>query len=150
MPRGRAGLLYGVGAYLLWGLSPLYWPLITDATPVEVVSHRIVWSLVFVAAVLAVRRQWAFVGELRRRPRGLLALAAAGLAVAVNWIMYIWAVNNDHLVESSLGYFINPLIVVVLGVVVLGERMRRLQWVAVGMASLAVLGLAVDYGRPPW
>lgn len=148
--RARAGLFYGVGAYLLWGLSPLYWPLIEDTAATEVVAHRIIWSLVFVSIVLAVRRQWAFVRELRHQPRAVAALAAAGAAVAANWIMYIWAVNHDHLVESSLGYFMNPLIVVVLGVVVLHERMRRLQWVAVGIATLAVVVLTIDYGRPPW
>jgi chloramphenicol-sensitive protein RarD len=115
-----------------------------------VVSHRIVWSLFFVTGVLVVRRRWTFLAELRHQPRALAALAAAGVAVATNWITYIWAVNNDHLVESSLGYFMNPLVVVLLGVVVLHERMRRLQWVAVGIATLAVLVLTVDYGRLPW
>lgn len=150
MPRGRAGVLFGAAAYILWGFFPLYWPLITAAEPVEILTHRIIWSLVFVVGVLAVRRRWSWLAELRRRPRAIAALAAAGAAIAVNWGVYIWAVSNDHVVESSLGYFINPLIIVMLGVVVLHERMRPVQWVAVGIATVGVMVIAVDAGRPPW
>lgn len=150
MSRTRAGVLLGVAAYLIWGLSPLYWPLITDTTAAEIISHRIIWSLVFVALILTVRRQWGELSTLRAQPKALLALVAAGAAVAANWGVYIWAVRNDHLVESSLGYFINPLLVVLLGVVVLGERLRPLQWAAVGIATVAVVVLTVDYGRLPW
>jgi chloramphenicol-sensitive protein RarD len=146
----RRGTLYGVLAYLCWGLFPLYWPLLEPADALEILGHRVVWSLVFVVAVLAARRQWAWVRDYvtDRRRMGLLSTAA--VVIAVNWGVYIWGVNHDHVVETSLGYFINPLVTVLLGVLVLGERLRRLQWVATGIAALAVIGLAVDYGRPPW
>jgi chloramphenicol-sensitive protein RarD len=148
MDEQRQGLAYGATAYLLWGLFPLFWPLLQPAGPVEVLAHRVVWSLLFVALLLAFRRRWAWVGTLGLRRFGLLALAAT--FVSVNWGLYIWGVNNGHVVETSLGYFINPLVTVLLAVVVLGERMRRAQWVALALGALAVLVLAVDYGRPPW
>jgi chloramphenicol-sensitive protein RarD len=148
MDEQRRGLAYGTTAYLLWGVFPLFWPLLEPAGPVEVLAHRVVWSLLFVALLLAFRRRWAWVGTLGLRRIGLLAVAAT--FVSVNWGLYIWGVNNGHVVETSLGYFINPLVTVLLAVVVLGERMRRAQWVALALGGLAVLVLAVDYGRPPW
>jgi chloramphenicol-sensitive protein RarD len=134
----------------MWGLFPLYWPLLEPAGAVEILAHRIVWSLVvMVAVVFAVRRT----GRLRAvlaspRTRSILALGA--VLITVNWGTYIWAVNNAHVVEASLGYFINPLVTVLMGVVILGERLRALQWVALGIATAAVLGLTVEYGQPPW
>jgi chloramphenicol-sensitive protein RarD len=146
----RRGILLGASAYLLWGLFPLYWPLLEPAGAAEILAHRVVWCLVFVAVVLVVRRRWAWVGALRDEPRKVALLAIAASVIAVNWGVYIWGVNNGHVVETSLGYFINPLVTVVLGVLVLGERLRRAQWVAVGVATFAVLVLTADYGRPPW
>ncbi|HEY6747741.1 MAG TPA: EamA family transporter RarD [Mycobacteriales bacterium] len=148
MDEQRQGLAYGAGAYLLWGLFPVFWPLLDPAGPVEVLAHRIAWSLVFVAALLGFRRRWSWVRELGRRRLGLLTIAAT--VVSVNWGLYIWGVSNGHVVETSLGYFINPLVTVLLGVAVLGERLRRAQWAALGLGALAVVVLAVDYGRPPW
>jgi chloramphenicol-sensitive protein RarD len=148
MDEQRQGLAYGAGAYLLWGLFPVFWPLLEPAGPVEVLAHRIAWSLVFVAILLGFRRRWSWVRELGWRRLGLLSIAAT--VVSVNWGLYIWGVSNGHVVETSLGYFINPLVTVLLGVVVLHERLRRAQWVALGLGALAVLVLAVDYGRPPW
>jgi chloramphenicol-sensitive protein RarD len=134
----------------MWGFFPLYWPLLEPSGAVEILAHRIVWSLVaMLVAVVAVRRRSALRATFGdRRTRRLLTVAAA--LITVNWGTYIWGVNNGHVVETSLGYFINPLVSVMLGVLILGETMRRLQWVAIGIAGVAVLGLAIDYGRPPW
>ncbi|MBO3747038.1 EamA family transporter RarD [Streptosporangiaceae bacterium NEAU-GS5] len=148
MPESRKGLLYGVAAYALWGLFPLYWPLLKPAAPVEILAHRIVWSLVAVIAILVVRRHWSWFRTITRRQFILLTLAA--LTVSVNWGVYIYAVNSGHVVESALGYFINPLVNVLFGVFVFRERLRPWQWAAVGLGAAAVLILTVDYGRLPW
>jgi chloramphenicol-sensitive protein RarD len=115
---------------------------------VEIPAHRIAWSVVFVAALLAIRGRWSWLGGLGARRAGLLTVAAA--VVSVNWLGYIWGVSNGHVVETSLGYFINPLVTVLLGVLLLGERLRGAQWAALGLGAAAVVVLAVDYGRPPW
>lgn len=141
-------MAYGISAYALWGLFPLFWPLLEPAGAVEILAHRMVWSLLFVVALLVVRRRLS--GVLRLSRRQYLLLAAAAVVITVNWGVYIWGVNSGHVVETSLGYFINPLFTVLLGVVVLRERLRRLQWVAVGIGALAVAILTVDYGRLPW
>ncbi|MBW8485073.1 EamA family transporter RarD [Actinomadura parmotrematis] len=141
-------MVCGVAAYVLWGLFPLYWPLLKPAGALEILAHRVMWSLVAVLAVLAVRRQWAWLRTLTRRRVGLLA--AAALVISVNWGTYIYAVNAGRTIEAALGYFINPLISVVFGVLVFRERLRRWQWAAVGLGAAAVLVLTVDYGRPPW
>jgi chloramphenicol-sensitive protein RarD len=146
----RRGILFGLSAYLMWGLFPLYWPLLEPASPLEILGNRVVWSLVFVATVLLVRRRWTWVGALRADYRRLGVLAVAAAVISVNWGLYIWGVNNGHVVETSLGYFINPLVTVLIGVLLLGERLRRGQWVAVAIAALAVVVLTVAYGRPPW
>jgi chloramphenicol-sensitive protein RarD len=146
----RIGVSAGLGAYVLWGAFPLYFPLLEPAGGVEIVAHRVVWSLVFVALLLTAQRGWGQVRRTVADRRALLVLAAAAVLIAVNWLVYVLAVNSGHVVEASLGYFINPLVSVVLGVVVFRERLRWLQWAAVGIAVLAVLVLTVDYGRPPW
>ncbi len=148
MSEERRGFLLGVAAYLLWGLFPLYWPLLRPAGAVEIVAHRIVWSLVVVAVLLGAARNWTWVRSLGGRRLALLAIGA--IVVAVNWVTYIWGVNAGHVVETSLGYFINPLVTVMIGVLVLRERLRTPQWVAVGLATAAVAVLTVDYGRLPW
>ncbi|MET8385683.1 EamA family transporter RarD [Streptosporangium canum] len=150
MPESRRGVLYGIAAYTMWGLFPLYWPLLKPAGALEILAHRIAWSLVAVVAILAVRRHWSWFRELMRTPKkvGLLALAAA--IVTVNWGIYIYAVNTGHVVESALGYFINPLVSVLFGVFLLKERLRPWQWGAVGLGTLAVVVLTLDYGRLPW
>ncbi|MEU3449315.1 EamA family transporter RarD [Streptomyces thermolilacinus] len=146
----RTGLLYGVGAYGIWGLFPLYWPLLEPAGAVEILAHRMAWSLVAVALALLVVRRWAWIPELLRQPRKLGLIALAATVITLNWGVYIWAVNAGHVVESSLGYFINPLVTIAMGVVLLKERLRPAQWAAVGIAFAAVVVLAVGYGRPPW
>ncbi|MGP3936080.1 EamA family transporter RarD [Nonomuraea sp. KM88] len=150
MPDLRRGVLFGAAAYTMWGLFPLYWPLLKPSDAVEILAHRMVWSLVAVAAVLAVRRHWSWFRELARRPAKLGLLSLAAVVITVNWGTYIYAVNTGHVVESALGYFISPLVNVLFGVVLLRERLRPLQWTAVGFGALAVLVLTVDYGRPPW
>ncbi len=150
MSEQRRGLLFGAAAYLAWGLFPLYFPLLEPAGPLEILANRIVWSLVVVALLLAFRRRWAWVKPLLRNRHQLLLLAAAALAITFNWGTYIYGVNSDQVVETSLGYFINPLVSIMFGVVLLHERLRRLQWFAVGIAAVAVLVLAIDYGRLPW
>lgn len=134
----------------MWGAFPLYFPLLKPAAASEILAHRILWSAIVMGIlVLVAGRVGQFRAILRDRRRTLILLTAAGL-VSVNWMTYIWAVNNGRVVESSLGYFINPLVSVVMGIAVLGERLRRAQWVAVGVAATAVTVLTVDYGRPPW
>jgi chloramphenicol-sensitive protein RarD len=146
--RDRIGVLYGAAAFGLWGLFPLYWPLLEPAGPVEILAHRMVWSLVFVGAILLVRRRLSSVFRLGRRRYALLATAA--VFVTVNWGVYIYGVNSGNVVETSLGYFINPLFTVLLAVVILRKRLRVLQWLAVAIGALAVTILTVDYGRLPW
>jgi len=148
--ESRRGLLLGVAAYGIWGLFPLYWPLLEPAGAVEILAHRILWSCVTMGLlILALRRTPAVRAIIaNHRVRGLLVLAAC--LITVNWAVYIWGVNNGHVVETSLGYFVNPLVTVLMGVFILGERLRRWQWVALTVAALAVVVLTVDYGRPPW
>ncbi len=144
------GVGAGLGAYALWGVFPLYFPLLEPAGGLEIVAHRVVWSLVFVGLLLTVRRGWSQVRAVVTDRRALLVLAVAAVLIAVNWLVYVYAVNSGHVVEASLGYFINPLVSVLFGVLVFRERLRRLQWLAVAIAVVAVLVLTVDYGHPPW
>ncbi|MFD5542780.1 EamA family transporter RarD [Streptomyces sp. NPDC127079] len=146
----RAGLLNGIAAYGMWGLVPLFWPLLKPAGSVEILAHRMVWSLAFVTAALAFVRRWAWAGELLRQPRRLALVAVAAAVITVNWGVYIWAVNAGHVVEASLGYFINPLVTIAMGVLLLKERLRPAQWAAVGVGFAAVAVLTVGYGQPPW
>ncbi|MFH9209937.1 EamA family transporter RarD [Streptomyces globisporus] len=146
----RAGLLYGIGAYGMWGLVPLFWPLLEPSGAIEILAHRMVWSLGVVAVALLAVRRWAWIGELVRDRRKLGLISVAAATISVNWGLYIWAVNNGHVVEASLGYFINPLVTIALGVLLLGERLRPAQWAAVAISVAAVLVLAIGYGKPPW
>ena len=143
-------MLFGLAAYSIWGLFPLYFPLLRPSGGLEIVAHRVLWSLLFIALLLTVVRRWSHVRSLLTDRRRLLVLAGAALLIAVNWLVFVYGVNSGHVVETSLGYFINPLMSVLLGVVVFAERLRSLQWVAVGIAAVAVGVLTVDYGRPPW
>lgn len=146
----RTGLLYGFGAYGMWGLVPLFWPLLKPSGAIEILAHRMVWSLAVVGIALLALRHWSWMGTLVRQPRKLALTALAASVISVNWGLYIWSVNNGQVVEASLGYFINPLVTIAIGVLVLGERLRRAQWVAVGVGFSAVLVLAIGHGRPPW
>lgn len=146
----HTGLLNGFAAYGMWGLVPLFWPLLKPAGAAEILAHRMVWSLVFVAVALVFVRRWTWAGELLRQPRRLALITVAAAVITVNWGVYIWAVNSGHVVEASLGYFINPLVTIAMGVLLLKERLRPVQWTAVGVGAAAVLVLTVGYGRPPW
>jgi chloramphenicol-sensitive protein RarD len=146
----RVGLVYGFAAYGMWGLFPLYWPLLKPTGAMEILAHRMVWSLVVVAVILAALRRWAWISELARQPAKIALVTVAATVISVNWGMYIWGVNSGHVVETALGYFINPLVTIALGVLVLHERLRPVQWTAVGIGVLTVVVLAVGYGRPPW
>ncbi|MFU8851704.1 EamA family transporter RarD [Micromonospora sp. SL1-18] len=150
MNQTRLGYLFGFGAYLIWGFFPIYLKLLRPAGPVEILAHRIVWSVVFVALLLAALRNIGFLRALARRPRALAGIGAAAVLIAVNWGTYIYGVNSDRVVETALGYFINPLVIVLIGVFVLRERLRPAQWAALGVGGLAVAVLTVDYGRPPY
>lgn len=145
-----SGILYGLSAYVLWGLFPLFFKQLQAATALEVVLHRMVWSLVFVLIVLAVLRRFAWLGDVRRSPVLLGKFAVSALLLAANWLSYIWAVNNGHVLDASLGYFILPLINVALGFVFLHERPRKAQWVAFALAASGVLWMAVQSGHVPW
>nr|WP_308312557.1 EamA family transporter RarD [Streptomyces sp. ISL-11] len=146
----RTGLLCAVAAYTIWGLFPLYWPLLEPTGAVEILAHRMVWSLAAVLVVLTVTRRWNWIRPLLRQPKRLGMIALGALFISVNWATYIWAVNAGHVVETSMGYFINPLASIALGVLVLRERLRAVQWTAVGIGAAAVVVLAVGYGKPPW
>jgi chloramphenicol-sensitive protein RarD len=146
----RRGIAAGLSAYLLWGCFPLYFPLLEPAGGLEIVAHRVVWSLLFVTLLLTALRRWSLVRSAVTDLRTVLVLAGASVLIAANWLVFVHGVNSGHVVETSLGYFINPLVSVLLGVVVFSERLRPLQWTAVGLAAVAVAVLTVDYGRPPW
>lgn len=156
MAQARRGYGYGVAAYLLWGVFPVYFKLLLPAEPLEILAHRVIWSAVFVALLLGAAR-WLRgahrAGNLRRlvrRPRTLLGMGAGAVLIAANWGTFIYGVNSDRVVEASLGYFVTPLVTMLLGVLALRERLRAGQWLAVGIGAVAVSVLAVDYGRLPY
>ncbi len=144
------GLVYAALAFTIWGLFPLYFQLISTVPPLEVVLHRSAWSLVFVMCILTVRGRWQWLLDAWRAPRRLLLFATTALLLSTNWLIYVYAVQSGHVVEASLGYFINPLVNVVLGVLVLKERMTTVQWLAVLLAACGVAWLTWQGGRLPW
>lgn len=146
----NTGILYAALAYIAWGLFPLYFKQVADVPSIEVVMHRTLWSLVFVFGVLMVRRQWSWMGAVLRQPKVLAAFGLSAMLLSGNWLTYVWAVQNQHVVDASLGYFILPLVNVALGFVFLRERPRSGQWMAVAVAAAGVLWLAVQAGRLPW
>ena len=150
MSKNKLGLLFGISAYSLWGAFPLYWPLLEPANPLEIVSHRAVWTLVFCFIVLAATKALKSTLATLKRPMVAVKLFLTSMLISINWLVYIWATNNEHVVEASLGYYINPLIIIGFGVIFLKEKMRPLQWASVAIASIGVLVLTVDYGRLPW
>ena len=144
------GILYAALAYTFWGLFPLYFRQVQHVPALEVVMHRTVWSLVFLLGVLTVLRRWQWLQAVLRQPRVLAAFAASALLLSANWLTYVWAVQNNHVLDASLGYFILPLVNVGIGYFILHERPRRGQWVAVVAAASGVLWLAIQAGHPPW
>lgn len=145
-----AGLTYAALAFLMWGLFPLYFRLVPAVLPLEMVMHRVVWGLLFVLGVLAWLRRWAWLGQTLRQPRRVALFAASASMLTINWLVYVWAVQNGHVVDAALGYYVNPLLSVLLGVAVLGERLRRLQWLAVALAAAGVVWLGWEAGGLPW
>ena len=146
----RAGLLYGLGAYSMWGVFPLYFHALADVAPWIILCHRIAWSVLFLGLVVSIRGEWNAIGPILRRPRNILLLSAGSVLIALNWLIFIYAVVSRQVVETSLGYFINPLLSVALGVVFLRERLRAWQWLAVLIASGAVANLALRGTGFPW
>jgi chloramphenicol-sensitive protein RarD len=144
------GILSAVLAYVCWGLFPLYFKQLAQIAPLDVLVHRVIWSLAFLLLVLAARRQWAWVRDVLRKPRLLGAFALSALLLSGNWLTYIWAVTNDHVIDASLGYFMTPLVNVLLGYTMLHERLRPLQWAAVALAAAGVLWLVLQGGQVPW
>ncbi len=149
-PLDRKGLAAAVFAFLTWGVFPLYWALLKHVPSFEIVAHRIVWCAVFVVAWLCWKDGPGWLFRALRQRHAAWMLLASSLLISFNWGLYIWGVNSGHVVETSLGYFINPLVNVLLGVAVLGERLRRAQWIAVGLATAGVLWLSLQQDRPPW
>ncbi|MCF6523572.1 EamA family transporter RarD, partial [Streptomyces sp. JJ36] len=146
----RTGLMFGFAAYGMWGLLPLYWHLLESTGAVEVLAHRMVWSLPTSLLILAALRRWSWIRALLREPRKLALILLAATVISVNWGLFIWSVTADRVIEASLGYFINPLVSIAFGVLLLRERLRPSQWVAVGIGGTAVAVLAVAYGQVPW
>lgn len=144
------GLVFGVSAYTLWGLFPIYWPLLDPASPLEIVSHRAVWTLVFCYIILWLTKTLKSTLALLKRPKIVAGLFLGSILISINWIIYIYAATSGHVVEASLGYYINPIVVIATGVLILKEKMRPLQWLSVGVATLGVAVLTLDYGRLPW
>ena len=146
----RTGVLLGTGAYVLWGFLSLYFPLLSPAGPIEIVAHRVVWSLLFCVLILLATGTWRTALAAAHSRRVLATLALAGVLVATNWIVFVFGVLSGHAVDAALGYYINPLVTVGLAVIVLGERLRPPQWVALGIGGVAVVVLTVGVGRLPW
>jgi chloramphenicol-sensitive protein RarD len=144
------GLIYGAAAYGIWGLLPVYWKALQAVPAYEILAHRMAWSLLFLLLLTLIGRRWEWIRELLARPAAGLTFVCTGGVLALNWFVYIWAVNSARILETSLGYFINPLLYVVLGVIFLAERLRRAQWVAVAIAGVGVGYLTVRYGAFPW
>jgi chloramphenicol-sensitive protein RarD len=144
------GILAGVGAYILWGLFPIYWRLLESVPAIEILVHRMVWSMLFVAAILTIQKDWDWLKGAVHNRRMMLTYTLAAILLSINWFTYIWAVNAGFVVEASLGYFINPLVNFLLGVIFLGEKLRSGQVAAVILAVLGVVYLTVSYGSLPW
>lgn len=146
----RIGVIGGIGAYTMWGLFPLFFHRLEPTSPLEIIGHRVIWTAVLMVGVLSLGAGWGWVRPLLADRRRTVSVALAGVLLSANWLIYVWAVTNDRVVDASLGYFINPLVTVLLGVLVLHERLRPLQWAAVIAGAVSVLVLVLGYGSVPW
>ncbi len=146
----KKGILAGLAAYTLWGLFPIYWRWLEQDPAIDILAHRMVWSLVFMAVMLTLQKEWGWLSGALRNRRTVITYTLAAILLSLNWYIYIWAVNAGYVVEASLGYFINPLVNFLLGVIFLGEKLRMGQVAAVVMAGVGVIYLAVSYGGLPW
>ncbi|MDD4885817.1 MAG: EamA family transporter RarD [Thiomonas sp.] len=146
----NSGVAYALGAYVIWGLFPLYFKALEQVPSLQILAHRMTWSLLFVALLLAVLKRWSWMKLLREQPALLARFALSAVLLSSNWGIYIWAVNSNHVVDASLGYYINPLVNVALGSVLLHERLRGLQWAALAIAAVGVTVMAIEVGHVPW
>ena len=144
------GVIYAGAAFLIWGLAAVYWKELRSVPPLEIIAHRVAWSFIFLLLLIVLQRQWAEFIAILQNLQMLLILLTSAILVAANWLLYVWAVNNNHLLQASLGYYINPLVNVVLGMVFLRERLRPPQILAVMLATSGVIYLTVQYGAFPW
>ena len=144
------GIIYAGAAFLIWGMAAVYWKALGAVPPLEIIAHRVAWSFLFLLPLIILQRQWKQFVAVLQNPRMLLVLMSSAILVGANWLLYIWAVNNNHLLQASLGYYINPLVNVVLGMVFLRERLRPPQTLAVVLAAIGVIYLTVQYGQFPW
>ncbi|MGR5139765.1 EamA family transporter RarD [Vibrio jasicida] len=147
--RSRQGILLAVGAYTMWGIAPIYFKSIAEVSPLEILSHRVFWSFFLLAALLHFGRQWRSVRDIIKNKTKMMYLISTAILVGANWLIFIWAVTSNHMLDASLGYYINPLINVLLGMVFLGERLRKLQWFAVVLAACGVLVQLIVFGSVP-
>jgi len=152
VPRSESvlGVIYAGAAFLIWGLAAVYWKELGSVPPLEIIAHRVAWSFLFLLPMIVIQRQWGEFVAILQKPRLILTLLSTSIMVGANWLLYVWAVNNNHLLQASLGYYINPLVNVVLGMVFLKERLRRPQILAVLLAASGVLYLTIQFGRFPW
>ncbi len=146
----RKGIIYAAACYSAWGLFPIYFKSLHAIPSVEILLHRMIWALVFLALVLCVRKQWTWLASVLQQPKLIAGFAASALLLSANWFLYIWAINNDRIVDASLGYFMTPLVSVFLGYILLKERLRTIQWFAIACAGLGVIWLSLQTGHPPW
>lgn len=146
----NSGVIAAIGAFTLWGFLPLYLKLLDHASAGEILGHRVVWSLLFVMLLLTILKQWRWIDQVRQSPRLIAVACGCALLLSINWLTFIWAVTSGYIIEASLGYFINPLLNVLLGMLFLGERLRPVQWLALAIATAGVLYMTVSYGQPPW
>lgn len=146
----KRGIILAISAYTMWGIAPIYFKSIASVPPLEILSHRVIWSFFFLALIIAFSRQWVRVKAVFTQPKTLFLLTISALLVGSNWLIFIWAVNNNHLLDASLGYYINPLLNVLLGMLLLGERLRHLQWGAVLIAAIGVIAELIQFGSLPW
>ncbi|CAH1233850.1 MULTISPECIES: EamA family transporter RarD [Vibrio harveyi group] len=147
--RSRQGVLLAIGAYTMWGIAPIYFKSIAEVSPLEILSHRVIWSFFLLAALLHFGRHWRSVRDIIKNKTKMMFLVSTAILVGANWLIFIWAVNSNHMLDASLGYYINPLINVLLGMVFLGERLRKLQWFAVVLAACGVLVQLIVFGSVP-
>ena len=144
------GIWNALTVYVMWGFFPIYWKLLQDVSALQVIGHRVGWSFILLMTVILLTRQWKDFRSLALKPNVIGIYGIAGILLSVNWLIYVWGVNSGFIVETSLGYFINPLISVLLGVLFLHERLRTMQWIPIGLAAAGVIYLTVTYGRLPW
>lgn len=146
----QRGVILALGAYTMWGIAPIYFKSLQHVSPLEILSHRVIWSFFFLAGLIVISKSWGKVRAVLRKPKMLLMLVATAFLVGGNWLIFIWAVNNNFMLDASLGYYINPLLNVILGMFFLGERLRPLQWLAVALATCGVAVQLIQFGSLPW